>query len=283
MDRKYYCRILGVKDGATDEDIKRAYEERKKRLRSSDYSDEPEYVEQKLKELDEAYRILTGNTVPISPSRKQIKGSNGRKPSRRYEHTFKDRPAKVEINSKGIKSAIAAVVSVILAIASVSISSCDTQAPDYDYDYDDLTYMEANGQAVERVLNREEEYNFFGNLDGSYTVPDDMINWEFEEDDEIMDELWSLNQDLAYSLGISSLSYAIDSYTGIEDYYYEISDYDISQMLTDIMGAPYFEDVAGLMNMYSGEIILDYESYIRFLTDVAYNQTDEICGEPVTY
>ena len=109
------------------------------------------------------------------------------------------------------------------------------------------------------------------------------INWEFEEDDEIMDELWSLNQDLAYSLGISSLSYAIDSYTGIEDYYYEISDYDISQMLTDIMGAPYFEDVAGLMNMYSGEIILDYESYIRFLTDVAYNQTDEICGEPVTY
>ena len=54
-------------------------------------------------------------------------------------------------------------------------------------------------------------------------------------------------------------------------------------MLTDIMGAPYFEDVAGLMNMYSGEIILDYESYIRFLTDVAYNQTDEICGEPVTY
>ena len=101
--------------------------------------------------------------------------------------------------------------------------------------------------------------------------------------DVIMDELWSLNQDLAYSLGISSLSYAIDSYTGIEDYYYEISDYDISQMLTDIMGAPYFEDVAGLMNMYSGEIILDYESYIRFLTDVAYNQTDEICGEPVTY
>ena len=52
------------------------------------------------------------------------------------------------------------------------------------------------------------------------------------------------------------------------------SDYEISQLLAEIMGAPAFEEVAGMTNKYSNELILDYGAYMIFLIDVADNQTD---------
>ena len=56
--------------------------------------------------------------------------------------------------------------------------------------------------------------------------------------------------------------------------YYLCSDYEISQLLAEIMGAPAFEEVAGMTNKYSNELILDYGAYMIFLIDVADNQTD---------
>ena len=182
-------------------------------------------------------------------------------------------------DSKEAKSVLGVIISVIIAVVGLA-GSCDS---DDSYIYDNSAYIEENGQAIERVLNRTEEYDFYGNLDDSIDVPDDKIIWEIEENDKLMDELWGLNQDLSYAMGINSLAYGIESYTGSEDYYYDATDYDMSQLLIGIMGAPHFEDVAGMMNEYRNEIILDYGSYLRFLADVAEDQTDEICGEPVEY
>ena len=184
--------------------------------------------------------------------------------------------------SKEAKSVAGIVFSIIIAVASLAIGSCDS-SPTPEYNYDDTAYMEANSQAVERVLERSMEYDFYGNLDGSSTFSDGEINWEIENDEEVVGELWGFNQDLSYALGIEGLSYGIDFYSGVEDYYYRISDYEVSLMLAEMMGAPAFEDIAGMVNEYRGEAILDYRDYMVFLIDTAENQTDEICGQPVEY
>lgn len=312
MDKSYYYRILGAREGASAQQIKQAYEERVKRLKSPDYADDPDYVDRKLREAAEAYRIVLGGSAPSAEKQRKKsyeklkdsmeKGETSRstKPRRTVRDASQNAAADVAAqvsatgkklkkkadktigsvtDSKEAKSVLGVIISVIIAVVGLA-GSCDS---DDSYIYDNSAYIEENGQAIERVLNRTEEYDFYGNLDDSIDVPDDKIIWEIEENDKLMDELWGLNQDLSYAMGINSLAYGIESYTGSEDYYYDATDYDMSQLLIGIMGAPHFEDVAGMMNEYRNEIILDYGSYMRFLADVAEDQTDEICGEPVEY
>lgn len=312
MDKSYYYRVLGAKEGASAQQIKQAYEERVKRLKSPDYADDPEYVARKLKEAAEAYRVVLGGSAPSAEKQRKKsyeklkdsmeKGETSRstKPRRTVRDASQNAAADVAAqvsaagkklkkkadktldsvsDSKEAKSVLGIIISVIIAVVGL-VGSCDS---DDSYVYDNAAYIEENGQAVERVLNRTEEYDFYGKLDDNVSVPDDRIIWEIEENENLMDELWGLNQDLSYAMGINSLAYGIESYTGSEDYYYEATDYDISQLLIGIMGAPHFEDVAGMMNEYRNEIILDYGSYMRFLADVAEDQTDEICGESVEY
>ena len=287
MDKSYYCRVLGVGEDASVQQIKQAYEERVKRLKSGDYADDSEYVSRKLGEAAYAYRVLLGGEVPSAKEGR--KSSNASKNAATTKsaagETLKKKAGKtVEsiTGSKEAKSVAGIVFSIIIAVASLAIGSCDS-SPTPEYNYDDTAYMEANSQAVERVLERSMEYDFYGNLDGSSTVSDGEINWEIENDEEVVGELWGFNQDLSYALGIEGLSYGIDFYSGVEDYYYRISDYEVSLMLAEMMGAPAFEDIAGMVNEYRGEAILDYRDYMVFLIDTAENQTDEICGPPVEY
>ena len=287
MDKSYYCRVLGVGEDASVQQIKKAYEERVKRLKSADYADEPEYASGKLSEAAYAYRVLLGGEVPSAKEgRKRSNASkNAAATKSAAGETLKKKAGKtVEsvTGSKEAKSVAGIVFSIIIAVASLAIGSCDS-SPTPEYNYDDTAYMEANSQAVERVLERSMEYDFYGNLDGSSTVSDGEINWEIENDEEVVGELWGFNQDLSYALGIEGLSYGIDFYSGVEDYYYRISDYEVSLMLAEMMGAPAFEDIAGMVNEYRGEAILDYRDYMVFLIDTADNQTDEICGPPVEY
>ena len=287
MDKSYYCRVLGVREDASVQQIKQAYEERVKRLKSADYADEPEYASRKLSEAAYAYRVLLGGEVPSAKEgRKRSNASkNAATTKSAAGETLKKKAGKtVEsiTGSKEAKSVAGIVFSIIIAVASLAIGSCDS-SPTPEYNYDDTAYMEANSQAVERVLERSMEYDFYGNLDGSSTVSDGEINWEIENDEEVVGELWGFNQDLSYALGIEGLSYGIDFYSGVEDYYYRISDYEVSLMLAEMMGAPAFEDIAGMVNEYRGEAILDYRDYMVFLIDTADNQTDEICGPPVEY
>lgn len=70
MDRAEYYRILGIQQGASRAQIDRAYNERMKRLRSSDFADEREYADRKLRELKYAYSVVAGGAAPISEHQK---------------------------------------------------------------------------------------------------------------------------------------------------------------------------------------------------------------------
>ena len=316
MDKNYYYRILGVREDATAQQIKQGYEERVKRLKSPDYADDPEYVDRKLGEAAYAYRALLGGKAPSSDKQRK-KGYEKMKDSMEKDETsggakhferartsgrtvsdasknaatainaagtrLKDKAARTVSSvsdSKEAKSALGIALSVLLAVVSLAIGSCDTYSSP-DYSYEDTAYMESNRQAVERILNRSEEYDFFGHLDDSNPVPDEKI--EREITDEISEELWGLNMDLCSALDIHSLMYAVGWYMDDENYYYNASDYEISLLLAEIMGAPTFEEVAGMTVTDTDWIITDYIDYMRFLRDIAWEQTDLICGEPVDY
>ena len=316
MDKSYYCRVLGVREDASVQQIKQAYEERVKRLKSPDYADDSEYVSRKLGEAAYAYRVLLGAEAPSTKQRKnhydKLKDSmekdettgggktlrKVRKSSGAIGDASKNVAATVSaageklkenaeetlgrvVNSKEAKSAMGIVFSIIIAVVSLAVGACESEpTPEYTYENTD---MELNRQAVERILDRSEEYDFFGVLDKSIVSVDDKIEWEVEENADIMNGLWKLNEELSQALGINSLYYGIGYYTGIEDYGYDISDYEASQLLAEMMGAPEFEEVAGKFCMYSMAPILNYSDYMRFLIDVASWQTDEICGELVYY
>ena len=49
------------------------------------------------------------------------------------------------------------------------------------------------------------------------------------------------------------------------------------------MGAPVFEEVAGMTVTDSDSAITDYSEYMICLINIAWEQTDYSCGEPVAY
>ena len=285
MDKSYYCRVLGVGEDASVQQIKKAYEERVKRLKSADYADEPEYASRKLSEAAYAYRVLLGGEVPSAKEgRKHSNASkNAAATKSAAGETLKKKAGKtVEsvTGSKEAKSVAGIVFSIIIAVASLAIGSCDS-SPTPEYSYEDTAYMESSRQAVERILNRSGEYDFFGHLDGSNPVPDEKIEWEITDD--ISEQLWDLNLDLCSALDINNLQDAMGWYMDDENYYYNVPDYEISQRLAEIMGAPAFEEVAGMTVTDSDSVITDYSDYMTFLINIAWEQTELICGEPVDY
>ena len=64
MDKSYYCRVLGVGEDASVQQIKKAYEERVKRLKSADHADDPEYAPRKRSEAAHAYREPSAGEAP---------------------------------------------------------------------------------------------------------------------------------------------------------------------------------------------------------------------------
>lgn len=272
MDRSYYYRVLGAREGASAQQIKQAYEERVKRLKSPDYADDPEYVDRKLKEASEAYRVVLGGSAPSAAKQ--------RKKSYEKLKNSMEKTVSSIFDSKETKSALGIAVSVLVAVITLAVGSCDTYSSP-DYSYEDTAYMESSRQAVERILNRSEEYDFFGHLDDNVSVPDEKIEWDITY--EIRDKLWGLNIDLCSALDIFSLEDAVCWYMDDDDYYYEASDYEISQLLAEIMGAPIFEEVAGMTVTDTDVVITDYCDYMQFLIEIAGEQTDGICGATVEY
>lgn len=272
MDRSYYYRVLGAREGASAQQIKQAYEERVKRLKSPDYADDPEYVDRKLKEASEAYRVVLGGSAPSAAKQ--------RKKSYEKLKNSMEKTVSSIFDSKEAKSALGIAVSVLVAVITLAVGACDTYSSP-DYSYEDTAYMESSRQAVERILNRSEEYDFFGHLDDNVSVPDEKIEWDITY--EIRDKLWGLNIDLCSALDIFSLEDAVCWYMDDDDYYYEASDYEISQLLAEIMGAPIFEEVAGMTVTDTDVVITDYCDYMQFLIEIAGEQTDGICGATVEY
>ncbi len=59
MDKRTACRFLGVREGAKSEDIRRAYNEKVKKIKQF-YDDDPEYVSKKLAEANQAFNAAVG-------------------------------------------------------------------------------------------------------------------------------------------------------------------------------------------------------------------------------
>lgn len=70
MDRSFA--ILGIREDATKQQVKEAYERRMKKLKTADYADDPEYAARKIAELrqayDRAYSLASGADVDGSSS-----------------------------------------------------------------------------------------------------------------------------------------------------------------------------------------------------------------------
>lgn len=73
MDKRYYYRLLGVHEDATDAQIREAYEEKLQKLKGDDYADDPEYVRRKTAEVKNAYSVLTGKDAPATKAQREAR------------------------------------------------------------------------------------------------------------------------------------------------------------------------------------------------------------------
>ena len=72
MDKKYYYRMLGLAaSDPTPKQIKEAYERRMAKLNSSDYDDDRQYAQKKMREATMAYRVLTGASPSVTKTQKR--------------------------------------------------------------------------------------------------------------------------------------------------------------------------------------------------------------------
>lgn len=72
MDKRYYCRLLGItKEDPTQKEIKEAYQERIFKLNSAEYADDREYARKKIKQAEMAYKVLTGAAPGITKKQRE--------------------------------------------------------------------------------------------------------------------------------------------------------------------------------------------------------------------
>lgn len=321
MDRNYYYRILGLQQGATNQQIKKAFESRMARLSSPDYADDPEYVAKKMSQAKYAYSVLMGSAAPMTKAQRKKNyecykddiednrdadhfiEKHGRRmknldasvaaasAKQKLKDTFGNFAANSEIElPKGMGKIIAAIVIAVIPLlisltGNLMGDAFDYSSPEPDYSVSveaeaaDKEYVTDNINAVDRVLARDMEYDFWGNL--QYPATDiDAEDIEWELSDETSEELWFLNDSLAKAMGIDSVADMVTYLTGDEEFYWYSDDYAISELITGIMSAPAFSDIAGMECMYTGEVILTYADYMEFLILTAEIQTDEICSMP---
>lgn len=95
--------VLGIREGASEEEIKKAYREQVKKYHPDQYQDNPlsSLAEEKLKELNEAYDYLMKNA---SQRRESTSYDTGRKWTSQGDNDFFNQ-VKVHVNSGNIKLA----------------------------------------------------------------------------------------------------------------------------------------------------------------------------------
>jgi len=341
MDKRYYYRLLGVREGASISEIRAAYGKQMNKLKQPDYADDPEYVARKMDQMRHAYRVLTGAAAPATKAQKEARfekwkdaldgGEDAiRDVKRAFEKHIRDcespeekesrfrkigtagkkktyySPAEQEQRGNENKSRLAKFLvtgvallsvfsSLIGACANMMVSSVeelfyDISGPDYAIEEvapavpEGEEEKEALEQAlvrIESIAENAELYDYYGWLDlsGQEGLQRNVI-WTVDPgaSAEIYDEIWGTMTDIAFYLGLYSNDAALWAITGDENFYWDNDDYTNSLVLTGIMNPPAFEEIGGGINLYSGEVILDYGAYLRFLRDVAADQTESIAG-----
>ncbi len=97
--------VLGIKEGASEEEIKKAYRELVKKYHPDQYQNNPlsRLAEEKLREINEAYDYLMKNSVPRQ-EKKHGNGNNGVNWGSQGENEFFNH-VKSHINSGNVKLA----------------------------------------------------------------------------------------------------------------------------------------------------------------------------------
>ena len=343
MDKRYYYRILGVREGSSTVEIKKAYDRHMRRLALPDYADDPEYVVRKKDQIRHAYSVLVGGNAAAAIAKEKVRYEKRKDAEDAGEDAISDlkkkfkkhvrgceektemkislaqvketinetlgtnvfsmdygktKPATDEQQKKILKLIVSAFVSI--SIFGSLITSCAGMAVDIAGDVFDgigqaipepeFFISEEDAASAEHAIDPEAVewmdhivmnchlYDFYGNLDFD-TQNDFLDQVEWDPGDETASEIWGEMTDLAFYLGLDSSSDIVWYVTGDEDFYWETDDFGNAAMVVILMNPPAFDEIAGAVNLYSGEVILDYADYLRFLGDVAMYQTEELMGE----
>ncbi|MGN1413884.1 MAG: J domain-containing protein [Anaerovoracaceae bacterium] len=192
-------------------------------------------------------------------------GSGGRKKTYYAPH---ERGAKKEGQNQ-LRSKIIAVA-VVLFLGSGILSTCTELITDsFNEPVPEIQLEES--EMIEIIQQKADEIDYDTCLDFSdYEAFADQIEWELS--DETAEALFDNTQELAWSMGLYDVESAVTAITGDENFYWENDDLTNARTLASLMNPPAFEEIAGAISWYSGEVILNYNDYLQFLCDVAEDQ-----------
>lgn len=185
------------------------------------------------------------------------------------------------LNGGKLIKTVVGIIVLLLAITPTMISSCESSmTPDYEYGQSEImdsdwetTYNETVQIVDQLMYERVSDFDYDGWLDDSEAVQyQDQIVGEIvpEEGEEIPNYTDALAQGLCLPSAAAALAYL----TGEEDFYWYNDDGQNADVLAEqLMQAPGFSEIAGAVNLYREERILDEGAYLRFLIDVADSQT----------
>ena len=358
MDKRYYYRVLGVREGASTAEIKTAYDKHMRRLALPDYADDPEYVARKKDQIRHAYAVLMGGSVHTADKHRKASlekrkdaedaGEDAlaglKKSFQRHTRSCESaaeisvnlgeakekltqlaeglramtisadsshmgdesrrtpyRPSNEEEGSSGsgqsrflkllvsvivglslFSSLITACGSMVVNIADEVVSGFTSGAePEYIFegaavpaepDEEGEFYLAESAERIERILEHNHKYDFYGALDQTTQEKFlDQVEWDISE--ETREYIWQNTADLAENLGVCSVADIVTYMSGSSDRYWEQDDYSNAQIVAKLMNAPAYEEIAGSCSLYSREIILNYNGYLRYLCDVALYQS----------
>ncbi len=289
MSRDRNLALLGVKEGAGQEEIREAYERRLQKYESSDYGDDPEYVKEKIRELRQAYEAAsrgskssgssrgTGRQTRSDTARERREQNKGRekKESKRSSAAFgakKDffqiRPERTR--KKGI--IIFAIILFILCFLGVVISSVIVYDNSSDYYYDDYDNYDDGyndyGYSYEDLAESDQKVWLMAEGANQYLERQDYGDTYISEDvalSELKDAGNLFVQNYTNMQTVEELTgYLYDNYGS----YYVDTDDDLELQIDEILifyGFMSYYSVEGRIDPYSGESIASRKGYLDYL------------------
>lgn len=222
----------------------------------------------------------SGSNVRTGSGRSRAGTGSGGKRKKTY-YSPDERGARENSQTRlRVKLAFGAIV---LVLGSGLLGSCVDLVSDLTADVGNPDQVQEVQTAdvrerVEQVWASADQFDFESHLDFStceeYT---DQVEWE--PGDDTMGALWSHMTDLAWYLGFYDNAEALAYITGEEDFYWDNDDLTNALTMAVVMDPPDFEAVAGAKNLYTDEIILNYDDYICFLRDIAEDQIGQVVPE----
>lgn len=290
MDKNYYYRVLGVKRDATPEQIKKAYDARMARLNSADYADDAAYVKKKKMQASEAYRVLMGESRPISKDQHEarfekfkdhlenkegFKNENG---SAEGDFANKCKNVAVKIfpdlngairKAETIKPGTIITLIIVGVVVLSAISSIILEYNDDPYAHIQEGYIYA--EEIDQAWEDCYDLPYYSMLDLSTReeAQKDVVSSESAydyDDEEICDALLNI----LWELDIYDAEEFFEYTLGDADFFYQNSNYVCAQSLIVWLEAPAFEEIAGATNQYNDELILTMDDYLDYLEECIY-------------